>query len=136
MMPRLEKMPFGEILALAQGSEVAAEVRAAISPVFDALPSGLSDEDAVQYLRQVAEEQLQPSLRRLEKEAKALPGAESWMGAAVGVVVPIVEFAATGTLGPASYAAMAGARLPMLAGWVARKSDSPTGSWRRRPGVS
>ncbi|MDA8355462.1 MAG: hypothetical protein M0Z95_03995 [Actinomycetota bacterium] len=123
MMPGLEKMPFGEILALTQGSEVAAEVRAAIGPVFDALPSGLSDEDAVQYLRQVAEEQLQPSLRRLEKEAKALPGAESWMGAAVGVIVPIVELAATGALGPASYAAMAGAPLPLLAGWVACKSD-------------
>lgn len=123
MMPGLEKLPFSEILALAQGSEAANEVRAAIGPVFDAPPPGLSDEDAVRYLRQVAEEQLQPSLRRLEKQAKALPGAESWMGAAVGVVVPIVEFAATGALGPASYAAVAGAPLPMLAGWVGRKSD-------------
>lgn len=123
MMPGLEKMPFSEVLALAQGSEVAAEVRAAIGPVFDALPQGLSDEDAVHYLRQLAEERLQPSLRRLEKEARGLPGAESWMGAAVGVAVPIVDFSATGTLDPGSYAAMVGGTLPMLAGWVARKSD-------------
>lgn len=123
MMPGLERMPFSEILALAQGSEAANEVRALIGPVFDALPRGLSDEDAVQHLRQIAEERLQPALRRLEKEARALPGAESWMGAAVGVAVPIVEFAATGELGLASYVAGAGAPLPALVGWVARKSD-------------
>lgn len=132
MMPGLERMPFSEILALAQGSEAAAEVRAAIGPVFDALPQGLSDEDAVQYLRQIAEEQLQPSLRRLEKEARALPSAESWMGAAVGVAVPIVDFAATRALGPASYAAMVGGPLPMLAGWVAHKSDRELAEKTRR----
>ncbi|WP_267547119.1 hypothetical protein [Arthrobacter sp. H14-L1] len=123
MMPGLERMPFNEVLALAQGSEAAAEVRAAIGPVFDALPRGLSDEDAVQYLRQIAVERLQPSLRRLEKEARALPGAESWMAMAAGVAVPIVEFAATGAIGPASYTAGAGAPLPALVGWVAHKSD-------------
>lgn len=132
MMPGLEKMPFNEILALAQGSEAAAAVRAAIGPVFDALPQGLSDDDAVQYLRQIAEERLQPSLRRLEKEARALPGAESWMGAAIGVTVPIVDFVATGTLDPGSYAAIAGGSLPMLAGWVARRSDKELAAKTRR----
>lgn len=132
MMPGLERMPFSEVLAIAQGSEVAAELRSVMGPIFDALPPGLSDMDSVQYLRMVAEERLQPSLRRLEREVSAVPGAESWMGAAVGLSIPIVELTTTNNLGPASYAALAGAPLPMLAGWVAGRSDRQLASRTRR----
>lgn len=132
MMPGLERMPFSEVLAIAQGSEVAAELRSVMGPIFDALPPGLSDMDSVQYLRKVAEERLQPSLRRLEREVSAIPGAESWMGAAVGLSIPIVELTTTNNLGPASFAALAGSPLPMLAGWVAGRSDRQLASRTRR----
>jgi hypothetical protein len=132
MMPGLERMPFSDVLAIAQGSDVAAELRSAMGPIFDALPPGLSDLDSVQYLHMVAEERLQPSLRRLEREVSAIPGAESWMGAAVGLSIPIVELATTNNLGPASYTALAGAPLPMLAGWVAGRSDRQLASRTHR----
>lgn len=120
--PGLERMPYREVLAIATHSEAAAQVRAAMGPLFDSLPESLSETETRYYLNSIVDEQLRPGLARLEKEVSAIPGADAWIGTGVALAVPIVELKVTGTITAASLTALIGAPLPLLAQWVTKKA--------------